>query len=193
MMVLMDKKYLMVIDLEATCFERGSEPEGWFQEIIEVGLVLLASQTLEIVETHQQFVKPVLFPELSPFCKGLTTISQSQADGGISFRSEMSYLSELYADYNRPMFFSFGKYDYNQILRQCNRFKVDFPFRLEQHVNIKQAFNKLYNKNFFRGVPHKYALKFFNVSIEGTHHRALDDALTISKFLVKMVKDGLKY
>ncbi|MGR6453595.1 hypothetical protein ACU5P1_17240 [Pseudomonas plecoglossicida] len=80
-------RYLLCVDLEATCDEY---PEGLTDEqklehklavhrdemeTIEVGAVVLdLHQDARIVSEHTWFVRPVLNPVLTDFCKQLTTI-----------------------------------------------------------------------------------------------------------------------
>ncbi|MFC7440573.1 exonuclease domain-containing protein [Laceyella putida] len=70
--------HLLIIDFEATCHEAKQEaPRHFSSEIIEIGAVLLEVETLKIKETYQRFVKPTRFPQLSPFCMQLTSITQA--------------------------------------------------------------------------------------------------------------------
>jgi 3'-5' exoribonuclease 1 len=186
-------KKFMVIDFEATCFEGKDLPENWFQEIIEIGLTIVDPEKLQLVADFQAFVRPVLFPKLSDFCKNLTSITQDNVDKGISFSKALLEMENIYRSWDRPIFTSFGKYDYNQLYKECKRFNEFFPFDEGIHCNIKQEFCKFYKKEFFRGVPFKYALKHVGLEFEGIHHRGIDDAKMISKILIEMLKAGYKF
>uniref|UniRef100_A0A1B6M930 Exonuclease domain-containing protein n=1 Tax=Graphocephala atropunctata TaxID=36148 RepID=A0A1B6M930_9HEMI len=75
--------YYVVLDFEATCNEVN--PTDYPHEIIEFPAVLVNTEKLMIVDQFQAFVKPVINPELSPFCKTLTGISQEQVDAASEF------------------------------------------------------------------------------------------------------------
>jgi inhibitor of KinA sporulation pathway (predicted exonuclease) len=65
----------LVVDLEATCDDRGRIPREE-SEIIEIGAVLVDGRTLEAVDELQTFVRPVVHPCLTDFCTRLTTITE---------------------------------------------------------------------------------------------------------------------
>ena len=73
----------LVVDLEATCCNRNSFPRTEM-EIIEIGAVMTDSQ-FEVIDEFQSFIKPVRHPELTDFCKELTTISQQEVDSALGF------------------------------------------------------------------------------------------------------------
>jgi 3'-5' exoribonuclease 1 len=60
----------VIVDLEATCWEGRDSSRN---EIIEIGAVLVNEQQ-EILSEFEQFVRPLMNPVLSEFCKNLTTI-----------------------------------------------------------------------------------------------------------------------
>lgn len=66
----------IVFDLEATCWENDRFKQN---EIIEVGAVKM-NDKLAIIEEFQAFIKPKVNPQLSDFCKKLTSISQADVD-----------------------------------------------------------------------------------------------------------------
>ena len=71
--------YYLVVDLEATCCDRGNIRKEEM-EIIEIGAVMVHSESLSIVDEFQSFVKPIRHPILTEFCKSLTSIFQAQVD-----------------------------------------------------------------------------------------------------------------
>ena len=67
----------LVIDLEAT-----TDDGGWpvtEMEVIEIGASLVTREGRE-VDHFQRFVKPRRRPQLTPFCRELTHISQADVD-----------------------------------------------------------------------------------------------------------------
>ena len=179
---------LLIIDLESTCFERGTEPPAFFSEIIEIGAVLFDSTGLEEVWNHSWILKPVLFPTLSDFCKTLTTLSQKEVEAGTSFAQALEELKEKIKE-ESYIFCSWGGYDKNQFLRQCKKFNLNYPFG-PQHINLKEEFSK-----FFKVKPCGMgsALKRIRLPLQGTHHRGLDDAKNISQIVKFMLQKGWKF
>jgi len=66
--------YLCVLDFECTCDE-GVQPMP--QEIIEFPVVIINTKTLQVEDTFHSYVRPVINPRLSRFCRQLTGIQQS--------------------------------------------------------------------------------------------------------------------
>lgn len=195
-------KHLLIIDLESTCFKRGTEPRNFFSEIIEIGAVVLNTETFEIVEEYQTFVKPVLFPTLSEFCINLTTITQVEVNHGKSIKDAMNEVASLYNKYD-CVFASWGFYDKKQFKLVCDRFSLNYPFG-HAHISLKHEHADWVNsmnykhKDLMKRVHRRpmgmeKALKLHDLLLEGTHHRGIDDARNISKIASHMISSGWKH
>lgn len=73
---------VLIVDVEATCWENGI-PEGQENEIIEIGLCLLDVASWQPQDKRSIIIRPE-HSTVSPFCTQLTGITQEQADQGIS-------------------------------------------------------------------------------------------------------------
>ncbi|HEV3165398.1 MAG TPA: 3'-5' exonuclease [Isosphaeraceae bacterium] len=168
---------ILVIDLESTAWE-GSPPAGEESEIIEVGLCLLEVSSCERVDRQSWLVRPER-SRVSEFCTRLTTLTQEQVDGGISFADVCSILRTQYRSRDR-LWASYGDYDRRQFERQCGAFGVGYPFG-PTHLNVKNLFAVA------RALPHEVgmaeALAMLGLPLEGTHHRGGDDAWNIARIL----------
>src|SRR5690554_4143139 len=79
---------ILVVDLEATCWEDQTTPAGDAQsihnmEIIEVGGAL-ATRKGNLVDARSFLVRPTRNPVLSDFCTELTGITQSMLDAALA-------------------------------------------------------------------------------------------------------------
>lgn len=72
----------IILDLEATCWEGMRSPD---METIEVGAVVLDSPAAPVEGEFGAFVRPVVHPTLSEFCRRLTSIRQEDVDGADLF------------------------------------------------------------------------------------------------------------
>lgn len=99
----MPYRYAIVLDFEATCVEMGA-PDP--QEIIEFPSVLVDLTTGEVVDEFEAFVRPLHHPTLSPFCRELTSIRQTDVDEAEPFVSvfarHQAWLAEHGIDVNAP-------------------------------------------------------------------------------------------
>lgn len=181
----MDK--LVVIDVEATCWE-NNPPPNVDSEIIEIGVCTIDLKTLEIGESSSIIIKPVK-TTVSEFCTSLTTLTQADVDKGISLEEACKKLRKNYDTKNR-IWASYGQYDANIFKRDCDSKNIQYPFG-NFHLNIKGIIETVYGQSLGLGeLYNKLPWKF-----EGTHHRGIDDAKNIAKvyvyYLRKMRKADL--
>jgi inhibitor of KinA sporulation pathway (predicted exonuclease) len=169
---------LLVVDLEATCDDRGTIPRDE-TEIIEVGAVLVDARSLEPIDELGTFVRPVLHPRITAFCTRLTTITQGDVDNALRFDAAVADIAEWLGD-RRPLFCSWGDYDWNQLAREARRSGVALPFG-DEHLNVKRLFSEKTGERRRLGLAE--ALARVGLRREGTLHRGLDDARNIARLL----------
>lgn len=165
----------LVIDLESTCWENDSALES--MEVIEIGAVLLDRERLLPMADFSCFVRPTRQPVLSEFCKDLTGISQSQVDKAETFKDAFACLLNWIGATDVIMC-SWGDYDRKHLVLECQRHGVPVPEWLERHVNLKAEFAL---QRGIRQCGMKKALQMVGLPLEGSHHRALDDARNIAE------------
>lgn len=172
---------IIVIDIEATCWEK-TPPPGQKSEIIEIGICPLDIATGRRLAKESILVRPVL-SEVSPFCTQLTTLTAAQVVQGMSFAEACTHLQKHYLSPER-IWASYGDYDRQQFEKQCQLMNVAYPFN-RRHINIKTLLSIIY------GLPRELgmaeALKLLNLPLEGIHHRGDDDAWNIGGILSKLL------
>src|SRR5438067_4346899 len=127
----------IIVDLEATCWERGGRPER--MEIIEIGAVRLESASGPATDEFARFVRPVIEPSLSEFCKQLTGIRQQDVDAARPFPEVFDKFLGWIGD--APVTLSsWGAYDLRQFRLDCARHRIPMPETFERHVNLKAEF-----------------------------------------------------
>jgi inhibitor of KinA sporulation pathway (predicted exonuclease) len=168
---------ILVIDLEATCWERDPPP-GQDHEIIEIGLCVLDVATGRRLDNPSIIVRP-LHSTVSDYCTQLTTLTQEDVEGGISLREACRILETEYGSRQR-LWASYGDYDRKQFSRECQAHGIDYPFG-DGHINVKSLFAVAYNLR--QEVPLDRAMELLGFPLEGTHHRGGDDAWNIARIL----------
>lgn len=171
----------ILIDLEATCWPEKNDSKP--NEIIEIGGVLI-NDDFKIVAEFDQFVKPVLHPILSPFCKNLTSISQSDVDNAPYLPEALKIIEKNIGfvtdiKMQNMIFGSWGFYDRGQFERDCLRHGIPFPF--SYHFSIKHEFA---NRKKIKPCGVIKALQLMNSDFIGTHHRAIDDIRNIANIFI---------
>lgn len=165
---------IIVIDIEATCWE-NSPPPGEENEIIEIGICPVDIATGERSSKESILVKPER-SRVSEFCTKLTTLTQAEVDRGISFKAACGMLKSKYLTHQR-VWASYGNYDRRQFERQCQSQQISYPFN-PRHINIKTLLAIVYSLP--REVGMAEALEILQLPLEGTHHRGVDDAWNIA-------------
>ena len=168
---------IIVVDVESTCWE-GAPPAGQESEIIEIGVCPLDVASGQRLSRRSILVRPER-STVSDFCTRLTTLTQEQVEGGISFAAACELLKREYATRER-VWASFGDYDRRQFERLCRSRGIGYPFGT-RHINVKALFAVV------QALPHEVgmegALYQLNLPLEGTHHRGDDDAWNIALIL----------
>jgi inhibitor of KinA sporulation pathway (predicted exonuclease) len=169
----------LIIDLEATCWQKSTEHKGE-NETIEIGCVIL-NDNCEVIGEFQSFVRPIRNLVLSEFCKKLTTIEQSDVDTAPTFPEVLKSLQKQAEDVSGQDLkdattCSWGNYDKEQLMQDCKYHKIPYP--LGWHRNLKAEFAE---KHEIKPVGMARALRILRIPLIGTHHRAIDDARNITK------------
>lgn len=176
-MFLNDK--IIVLDIEATCWERGKRPPDMHNDIIEIGICKYVVATEEITEVSRYYIVPER-SEISPFCTGLTGITpEIVAEKGIPFSEACRQINKQY-NTDKRAWAAYGAYDKQLIDEHCLSLNVPNPFS-DTFLNIKALFaykNKI-EKN--RGLTEE--LHMINQTFEGTLHNGQDDAYNAAKLL----------
>lgn len=165
----------VVIDLEATC---GFPEQKTESEIIEIGAVFSDLQWNHRGEFNS-FIKPTRNPLLTAYCKDLTSISQSEVDSSPGFHQVMIKLQQATKKITGKLlkdllFCSWGNYDRNQFIRDCDYYEYQYPFG--GHTNLKSVTSGKLNK---KGKGVGRMLKSLGLKFIGTAHRGIDDARMI--------------
>ncbi|GLY55038.1 3'-5' exonuclease [Lentzea sp. NBRC 102530] len=173
---------VLVVDVESTCWE-GTPPPDEVSEIIEVGLCPVEVATGKRGERRSVLVRPSR-SRVSPFCTRLTTLTQADVDGGVSFAEACAVLRKEFRS-DRRVWASYGDYDRKMFERQCADFGVRYPFG-PRHLNVKTLFALTHALP--REVGMAEAVRLTGRKIDGTHHRGHDDAFNIAGLLVGLLR-----
>ncbi|MCH2043039.1 MAG: exonuclease domain-containing protein [Saprospiraceae bacterium] len=168
-------KYI-VLDLEATCWQ---EKTGKQNEIIEIGAVAI-DEDREVLDEFNAFVRPTLHPTLSTFCTELTSIQQHDVDQADTFPTVITQFWDWIATKDYYLC-SWGHYDRIQFKNDCELHDLDTKW-LVPHISLKHQYSEI--KFTRKRFGMKRALQREGFSLDGTHHRGIDDARNISKLFL---------
>lgn len=169
---------LLIVDLEATCWERPRhDPER--METIEIGALLVDPADPARPREYQGFVRPVRSPSLSEFCTRLTGIAQGDVDAAEPFARAFPRFLEWTLDPGAVRFASWGDFDRKLLVRDCAQHGLAYPFA--DHLNLKHHCSARLG---IQPAGLEQALRRAGLVFEGSHHRGLDDARNIWRVLL---------
>lgn len=174
---------VVVIDLEATCWETPEEAAANTSEIIEIGVCLLNVLTGEISKSQGIIVKPEI-SSVSGFCTELTSITPEMASNGISFEDAIGILKKVYGMRNKVVA-GYGNYDQNKLAKECEHKGVKSPLG-PTYLNISAMATLKLKTN--KRLSLTRACEAFGLTFEGQLHRGVDDAVMAAKVLLEIVK-----
>jgi inhibitor of KinA sporulation pathway (predicted exonuclease) len=171
--------HYLLIDFEATCADDGSIART-HMEIIEIGAVLVETDTLSVVDEFQSFVRPVRHPRLTAFCTRLTSIRQAEVDAAPLFADMLAVFKPWLYRYPDFLWGSWGDYDLHQLQQDCDFHRLPNPIGAP-HRNIKQLFAQSQGLSKKPGLGE--AVRLAGLEFAGTHHRGIDDARNIARLM----------
>ena len=175
---------IIIVDLEATCWEQDGDYQKQQSEIIEIGICKLDTETGRITGSEGILVKPVR-SEISEFCTRLTSITpQMVEEHGVSLTEACNTLEKRYNS-KQLTWASYGAYDRTMLKEQCMKFGIRYPMS-NNHINVKVLFSDVHGLT--KGIGMARALLMLNLPLKGTHHRGVDDAKNIAKILHSLVE-----
>ncbi len=170
----------IVYDLEATCWEHT--PPGYVQEIIEIGAFRINPYG-EVRGKFNRFVKPVVHPVLSPFCRQLTTITQEDVNRAKTFPDVIEeFMDWARIDEDDYVLCSWGSFDRRMLVNDCVLHRLD-PEWAERHVNLKEQYRQM--KRLRSSIGLKRAVEREDIEFTGIHHRGISDAENLAKLFLK--------
>jgi len=175
---------LIFLDLEATCDKNNLRILRNDREAIEFGAVAIETQNGNILSEFQEFVRPVVHKELTPFCKELTGISQETVDAAAFFPHAFARFGQWLCQYPNAPIFCWGYYDKKQLRMDCRRHELRFAIKHEflDFKNIFYRRQKLLQRAGLEATLAQVGLRF-----DGRPHGALADAKNTAR-LVRFVK-----
>jgi inhibitor of KinA sporulation pathway (predicted exonuclease) len=152
------------------------------QETIEIGAIKIDSYG-DVLGSFQRFIKPVLHPQMSFFCRQLTNIDQAD----INRASEFPKVIEDFHDWidiwdEDYLLCSWGKFDQKIFQRDCALHRMEDEWT-EPFINLKRQYHDLKRLHRPRGLRKAVTVEGFEWS--GDQHRALDDAQNLAKLFRK--------
>lgn len=182
-----DLRRILVVDVEATCWETREEQGDRPNEVIEIGICELHLRTGDCALPTSYLIKP-RFTEVSPFCTQLTGWTKEQIAEGGDIGDTLKAIKQDYGIDRDTLWCSYGEFDRIKLASDGRAsvnglygiHRSDNPFaQMRSHLNIKTLF--AIKKGLRDEVAMDKALRIAGLELEGRHHNGADDAFNIAK------------
>ena len=179
--------FLLILDLEATCF--GGQWETGLQEVIEFPAILVEKESYNKISTFHQYVRPTQQPVLSDFCKHLTGISQDTINACLEFTKVL----DQFQDWTRGnglhhencTIVTFGSWDLKYAIpNACAAANREIPAILDinimKYVNLKKICQR---KTGILPTSIPQLMDIVGRKFEGKEHSGINDVKNILTML----------
>ena len=174
----------IVFDLEATCWS-GLPPKG-VSEIIEIGAVIV-NRYGEVESSFSRFVRPIVNPLLSGYCKNLTTITQKNVDAARTFDKVVIDFIEWGEMYDEEyILLAWGDKDETMLRDDCRLHHIETDWTA-RYKDLKKGYQKLKGLSDSKGLMS--VIKWEGFLFTGLPHRAISDAENLAKVFIKYLED----
>ncbi len=164
-----DDHYLF-IDFEFTMPENRNDPEGFFPEIIEYGIIEVRGG--KVVNQYNSYVLPRVFKTLTNRCKNFLHITEDNLETGVEFDDFIHLLRELNHP-NSPTIATWGNMDMKVLKQNCQYSGHVFPLT-GKHLDLSIEYQRFFGDRNQTGL--RKAVQQYGDNAKGVWHRALDDA-----------------
>ena len=174
--------HFIIFDVEATCWENPMVTKHKQQEIIEIGAVKV-NEAGEIIDTFSAFVRPIFEPILTDFCKTLTNISQEDVAQAETF-DMVAPKFKAWVEGNHQVPYAYGSwgfFDQRILSKNCIYHQLDDAWT-KPHISLKHQYPRL--RRLSRTFGLQKALEYEDMTFQGNHHRALDDAKNTARIFI---------
>ena len=187
---------IVVLDFEATC-QRGAPPSP--QEVIEFPSVLVSLRERAVLDSFSSFVRPTHHPQLSEFCRALTSIRQEDVDAAPTFPKVLARHQAWLAGHglhaDNFAFVTCGDWDLVRMMpNQCAAAGISvvtLPRMYRRWINIKRVYTDTLRKGRSYGMTSM--LRSLKLPLEGTHHRGIDDCGNIARIALALAARGASF
>jgi inhibitor of KinA sporulation pathway (predicted exonuclease) len=157
-------------------------------EVIEIGAAKV-NQQLEIIDTFQSFINPVIYKRLSPIVSRKTKITKKDLNKGENYIKVMkAFRTWIGEDY---ILCTWSNNDIREMKRNCKYHNIDCEW-LESYYDIQLHCTKLLGLPKSQTIGLKHALEAFNIEEDTGFHRAIDDAVYTAKVFIKVYSNEMQ-
>lgn len=159
-------------------------------EIIQLGAVKL-DEKLSVVCSLDRIIKPEIYPELHPYVKEMTGITQEQLDAGKTFRAVCGEFIEL-AKGGRSILCVWGMADIKELFRNMSYHGMNKDLLPKEYINLQAYASRYLKCPKGTNIGLRNAVELLNIGVKEQFHHALNDAYYTSEIFKKIYSKKMK-
>ena len=178
---------ILCFDCEYTCRE-GSMQTNWEDpkhppELIEIGLAAFTSPPSQLISTYSSYVRPIVQPVLSTYCKRLLDLSQITIDHAPEWRTVSQDVKQFIKKFHGESLISCCWGDDKRLLHENTvRNNTSDPFLNVPHANLMELCGRALGLK-QRPLHREVVRKHLSLAPASGRHKALDDAMDLTVLL----------
>ncbi|MEM1215060.1 MAG: 3'-5' exonuclease, partial [Bacteroidota bacterium] len=115
--------HFIIFDIEATCWE--GRPPSMTPETIEIGAIKMDNYG-DVLGSFQRFIRPILHPQLSHFCRRLTNIDQVDINRARDFPRVIEDFQDWIDVWDEDyLLCSWGNFDQKILRQDCDLHRLE--------------------------------------------------------------------
>lgn len=151
-------------------------------EVIEIGAVKV-NQQLEIVDTFQSFIDPIIYKRLSPIVSRKTRITKKDLKNGENFIKVMKAFRTWIED--EYILCTWSDNDIREMKKNCIYHNIEYEW-LDNYYDIQIHCTKLLGLPKSHAIGLRKALLAFEIEEDTNFHRAIEDAIYTARVFIKV-------
>lgn len=186
--------HYIVIDFEfnqqdSSVDESSEKCKACPYEIIQIGAVKLNSQW-QVTGEYNRFVKPTLYPRLSPFITELTGITPEQLESEASF-PDVYHSFLAFIEDSDAILCSWGKSDIKELYRNVEYFGLDRTNLPKLYINLQPYASIHLNQPRKKLLKLSYTVEALEIPLNYPFHNALYDAYYTAEIFKRIMKPSI--
>jgi len=157
------------------------------QEIIEIGAIKL-NEDLENIGEFQSFVRPDVYMKLHPKISDMTKIKIKDLYTGQYFGKVLKSFTDWIGN-ESCIIYVWGREEKQVLIEniQFHRIRFEYVPWLDSIINLQKKANEIYRRQYGRNdIGLKRMLTHYKIPIDIKQHRAINDAIYLSRIFIKM-------
>lgn len=158
-------------------------------EILQIGAIKL-DHKLNIINSFNKLVKPMLYTQLHPFVQELTKIEPDDLLHAQPFPKVYDDFTK-FVGHTENIFCVWGTADMKELFRNVSYYKLNYGLLPKGYINVQKHASKHLNTPSGTSIGLRNAVELLHITLDKNFHDALNDAYYTSEIFKKLNLSGI--